>query len=206
MNFLEATIVEIGEAESTPGSKEFKDYVVVQGSLDGLNWTNLIREYDSNDNPLWRNIYSFNTPGDKKYYRFRAIDLLETFQPDDEILIRFVLKSDGDEEAWGWAIDNLNIQTEFVIADLEKNIERSSDFAVYPNPISGNSFKLRSKNNGNKINLLIYNQQGAIVLQKSIITSNSENIELPQSLKNGIYFLVVDGGQTFETHKILINR
>ena len=66
--------------------------------------------YDSDSDDEWLSAYNSQKDGDPSMYKERSINILDSFDPDDEILIRFRLFSDPGVQAWGWVIDDLVIQ------------------------------------------------------------------------------------------------
>ena len=60
------------------------------------------------------------------------INILDSFDPGDEILIRFRLSPDPGVQAWGWVIDDLVIQK----APLKIKKDEEVDWEIYPNPIT----------------------------------------------------------------------
>lgn len=120
IRFDEIVLVEPGEPGSVFGSGEFYDYVVVEGSTDGgITWTPVADGYDSRDKNEWLTHYNSNVAGQISnatghpgLYRSRSINLLDKFEPNDVVAIRFRLFSDPFAAGWGWAIDNLTIQVD----------------------------------------------------------------------------------------------
>ncbi len=120
LKFDEIVLVEPGEPGTVFGNAQFWDYVIVEGSKDGgITWQILLNGYDSRAFAPWLTRYNSNivggglyslAVGDPSLYRNRTINLLSTFAPNDEIVIRFRLYSDEEATGWGWAIDNLKIQ------------------------------------------------------------------------------------------------
>lgn len=116
--FDEIVLVEPGEVGTVFGDEEFWDYVVVEGSIDGgITWTSIADGYDSRTNDAWLTRYNSaisennsTAVGDPTLYRTRTLNLLDEFDPGDEVVIRFRLFSDPFARGWGWAIDNLKIQ------------------------------------------------------------------------------------------------
>ncbi len=205
INFDEVVLVERGETGAMPGSDEFKDFVVVQGSLDGVNWINLIDEYDSNNKQLWKANFSPIVPGSKDLFLFRAINILDTFNEGDEILIRFLLSSDLDINGWGWAIDNLKIQTESVIASISEAVPFPA-YQIYPNPVATNSFNVIGLK-GTPVNQLnLYSSSGKFELSIPINGEIKDEISLPPNLKNGLYFIVIEEPNRSLTYKLIIDR
>jgi hypothetical protein len=205
INFNEVVLIEPGLADAIPGSNEFKDYVVVQGSLDGITWINLVDEYDSSDKPFWESRYGPFTDGSKELFRFRAINLLDSFNEGDEIIIRFKLFSDLDNVGWGWTIDNLKIQTESVIASVSEALPMPA-YQIYPNPVSINSFSILGLE-GNPVNQLsLYSSTGQLELNVPINGEINDEISLPGNLKNGLYFVVIEEPFRSLTYKLIIDR
>jgi photosystem II stability/assembly factor-like uncharacterized protein len=205
INFLEVVIVEPGESGSLPGTPEFNDYVTVQASVDGINWVNLLDEYDASDRSDWLNTYLARREGSENILKFRVIDLLSTFAANDEILIRFFLKANSVEEGWGWAIDNLRIQTENVITGIEPDLF-SPVFSVYPNPATNNFVTIIGDTNYDRGVVNLFDINGKIVLSQQINRSDKTIIQLPAIIKNGIYSLIITSGVKSEAHKIVIQR
>jgi len=205
INFKEVVIVEPGINGSVPGSAEFNDFVVVQGSSDGITWVNLMDEYDAETNSVWFTAFETNQPGSAELYRFRAIDLLNTFQVDDVILIRFILKSNATIFGWGWAIDNLKIQTDNVVAGIDPQIlERK--YTVYPNPLRGSDLNIANTSTGEDIEVKLYNNSGQLVLSQRLRSSNALNFGIPLTVKDGLYNLIIISKDKKEGHKIIIQR
>lgn len=129
ITFDEIVLVEPGEPNVPFGEAEFWDYVIVEGSKDqGETWLPLLDGYDSRDKSNWLSLYNSTirgndseANGNEGLYHTREINILQTFEPGDEILIRFRLFSDPFARGWGWAIDNLFIQA---LTPLEAPIAR----------------------------------------------------------------------------------
>ena len=114
MSFDEIVQVEEGESGSVFGQSEFYDYVIIEATKDGFNWVPLLDGYDSSEDPDWDGT---STSATAALYKPREINLLDNFSADDVIMIRFRLYSDYGASAWGWAIDNLIIQSQDVDGD-----------------------------------------------------------------------------------------
>lgn len=120
MSFEEVVLVEPGNPGTSFGQEEFWDYVIVEGSNDnGTTWQPLLDGYDCTDDRTWQQTYEdgisgndSEAVGNEGLFRDREINLQNTFEAGEEILIRFRLFSDPFARGWGWAIDNLFIQTE----------------------------------------------------------------------------------------------
>ena len=139
LTYEDVVLIEEGSVSDYTDPR-FWDYVIVEGSKDGSNWLPLADGYDSQYDPDWSAAYrsgivsggDSNTVGNSSMYVTHTIDLLDTFNTGDIIFIRFRLLSDPAVVAWGWAIDNLNIQQTDII-------EIPEEFALaqnYPNPFN----------------------------------------------------------------------
>lgn len=109
------------------------DYVVLEGSLDGLEWITLGEAYDASYNDQWESLYSADLSPAEENLVMHEIDLLEHFDAGDEVVFRFRLFSDEETTGWGWMIDDLNIQGVILSAPSELH---AADIRVYPNPAS----------------------------------------------------------------------
>ena len=72
IEFKEIVIVETGQANTTYGDEEFWDYVILEGSQDGINWTPLLDGYDSDSDEEWLSAYNSQKIGDPSMYKERS--------------------------------------------------------------------------------------------------------------------------------------
>lgn len=79
-----------------------------------------------------------------------------------------------------------------------------SHVELYPNPVLGNSFFIRSTALDPIEGLVIYNSQGQIVEFGSSILNNTNCSVNVNNWKSGIYYVQVQSNQTVNTHKIII--
>lgn len=125
--FDEIALVEPGETGSVFGESDFYDYVVVEGSIDGgETWTPFADGYDARAHTEW--LTRFNSTidgnsnstavGDPGLFKSRIINMLDEFDPGDEVAVRFRFFIDQSASGWGWAIDNLKIQTDITAPKL----------------------------------------------------------------------------------------
>lgn len=116
ISFDEVAIVEIGdEGAFNYLDPLFKDYVIVEArKTSDIDYLPLLDGYDSDSESNWLNAYNNNLSGNNTMIRSRTINILEStfFEPGDTIEIKFRFKSNESITAWGWAIDNLEIQLE----------------------------------------------------------------------------------------------
>lgn len=118
LKFDEIVLVEPGEDGAAWPSEDFYDYVVVEGSVDGGDtWIAVADGYDSRYNSEWLSLWNGSIDGNNatavgapSMYRSHSFNLLDKFDPGDEVAFRFRLYSDPFSFGWGWSIDNLKIQ------------------------------------------------------------------------------------------------
>jgi hypothetical protein len=214
MSFDEIVLVEPGNEGTKFGHFEFWDFVIVEGSNDrGKTWLPLVDGYDSSEYEIWEESFyssianmNSTTIGSPDLYINRQIDMLENgnFSAGDTILIRFRLFSDPYAHGWGWAIDNLRIQSP---VSVPLHLLSPGNIIVYPNPFT-NSFhvKIDSQNAFSLLQFDVYNMQGQKV--KSIYHNNiSGQLITEIAIDNaisGIYLLVVrENGKQVLSRKLI---
>lgn len=141
IEFDEIVLVEPGESGSFFGDPGFWDYVIVEGSADeGTTWIPIGKGYDSGDKTIWLDRWNSSLDSDESstatgapsLFQKRSLNMLEGtgFSAGDEIMIRFRLYADAFVNGWGWAIDNLSIQSP--LTGISSILE--SGISVYPVP------------------------------------------------------------------------
>jgi hypothetical protein len=212
MMFKEIVLVEPGESGSTWPSSGFYDYVIVEGSKDGgSTWRKLINGYDSRDQSAW--LTKWNSKKDangnstatatSSLYKTRVINMLATkyFNQGDEILIRFRLLSDQLAYGWGWAIDDLNIQTPITaIEDLPNQL------SVYPNPVSTDYIHLAVPEGTKKCSFTMMNSLGQSVASSELDGNNNQQQIYVGNLHGGVYLMKIYLDQQVITKKMIVSR
>ena len=184
------------------------DFTAVEASKDnGETWFEIIR-YGTNDFPdVWRPVFDDGESGSEGLFRERRIEMTQSPQINDGdiILLRFKLERRGRGEGWGWAIDNLEIQTE-VIASLEAGQEASYKFSIFPNPVEDNllTIQLNQPLSG-PLSYSIISSDGVEQLVLENISLDSQNtVELDISaLRPGLFILKIQNGEYTEVFKVL---
>ncbi len=212
IKFDEIVLVEPGEEGSEFGDVDFYDYTVVEGSADGgLTWKPFGPGYDSRANSVWLTRYNSNLSGDNSQangdstlFRQRVIDMLENgdFSNGDVVLIRFRLFADQFAHGWGWAIDNLSIQTP--VTGIERPADR--DLRVYPVPARTQLFIELSNIATGPVSIYITDALGRTVYaemtDETTATAFSKTIDLAD-FRNGLYVLRATAGKATYTRKFL---
>ena len=140
--------------------------MVVEGSSDGgITWTALADGYDATYNNDWLNAYSAQQAGSPDLFVSHQIDLLDTFSPGDEVLIRFRLYSDSFVNGWGWTIDNLLIQ-ESTTTSVPGGADLPAAFSLhanYPNPFNPSTTITYDLPQHTDVELSVYDVAGRLV-------------------------------------------
>jgi hypothetical protein len=216
MSFDEIVLVEPGTDGTTYGDFEFWDYVIVEGSKDkGKSWLPLADGYDSRENSSWENKFysavsgmNSTAAGSPDLFINKQVSMTENgnFSTGDTIIIRFRLFSDPYAHGWGWAIDNLKIQSP---VSATQTVLSPGNLLVYPNPFTG-SFHVstESKKTIETLEFEVYNMFGQkikSVIQKNVTGTVTVEIEIENGV-SGFYFLVVkENGKQVLTKKIIHN-
>ncbi len=86
-------------------------------------------------------------------------------------------------------------------------IDKSDDFNVYPNPNSGNfAVKLSDSHLNSEIQIQVFSAYGKIVYAENILYQGSFHIDLPATIKNGIFFIQVKVNGMLFSRSILIKE
>ena len=175
--FDEIALVEPGEdgiTFQTGGipNRNFFDYVIVEGSKDGgKTWKWFQDGWDCNDQKIWRDKWDSSIDangnslavGDPSLFKPRVINMLKSgdFKGGDQILIRFRMLADAGGYGWGWAVDNLNIQTgnpyvvKKIIPLASEPIIEQTELKLTPNPSNNGQFLLTAKFEKSIVNLTL---------------------------------------------------
>ena len=147
ITYDEVVLVEPGDDESIFGDTNFYDYVVVEGSMDGINWFPLQDGYDSREQTVWNNAFTKNlssgsapnstATGTTSMIKKRTLDIygadFTNAYAGELLMIRFRLYSDQWTTGWGWSIDNLYIQKSAPVV-LANESTATKGLKIFPNP------------------------------------------------------------------------
>lgn len=209
ISFDEIALIEPGEIGSKFGDDDFYDYVIVEGSKDnGQTWLPFEFGWDCRLHNDWIQAYNqsqyfdnFETLYQMNLFRNHQIDLTASgdFKPDDVIIIRFRLHSDPYAVGWGWAIDNLKIQTKGLISP---NIKQQS-INISPNPINNKEFSINGINEEIKT-IKVFNTSGKLIFQQSS-NIDKNKISIPE-FRNDIYILYIQTIKKQYSTKLIVNN
>lgn len=205
IEYSDVAVVEPGDPGSSYGSSNFWDYVIVEGSTDGTNWEDLADGYDAGSNTDWVNAYNTGSPGTSDMFITHQIDMRNTFNVGDTVLVRFRLHTDEAVTSWGWTIDDLTITNIGIgIADNKVSPDQVS---IYPNPNKG-VFKMKVKDElqGN-IDVQIISLDGKMVYQKHYNNSVNAVLKIDMSdMPSGVYIAHISNGKSRASKKIQIQK
>ena len=225
LNYQDVAIVEPGETGSVYPDNNFWDYVTVEGSDDGDNWTILVEPYDCRYDSDWQTAYNNGQDGDASMLRSHQVDLESFYAIDDNVYLRFRLYADANTNGWGWAFDDVTVTN--TVSDIDPKAIHANRFELvgnYPNPFGGN----RSGRNGaateiaftlaqnGPVELTIYNVRGQKVRtllngahytagQLHTIRWNGTN-EAGHRVSSGTYFYRLTANGQTQIKKMLFLR
>ncbi|MCB9209747.1 MAG: T9SS type A sorting domain-containing protein [Ignavibacteriales bacterium] len=206
LSYKDVAIIEPGDPGTVFGDEEFWDYVVVEGSK-GSEWIPLLDGYDARSDAKWLTAYNNVQMGDESMFKSHNVNLLDKFEAGDTVLIRFRLFSDAFVVGWGWLVDDLVIQGQFV--DVENENTLPAQFALnqnYPNPFNPStkiSYALPSKS---RVSIKIFNNIGQLVetLFDGERNPGFHDVTWNAKVASGVYYYTIKAGDFVETKKMVL--
>ncbi len=209
----DVALVEPGEDGAPFGDPAFYDYVVAEGSRDGVTWIPFADGYDARYDAVWLAAYNANTPGDATMYRHHEINILNTFSAGEHILVRFRLYSDASVRNWGWAIDNVEIGTTTGVGDGKSFPARFALDQNYPNPFNPSTTIEYSLPGTSTVKMVVYDLLGREV--RTLLNNDRKEAgdytimwdgksNAGHSLPSGTYFLRLEAGKHTATQKLML--
>ncbi|MBK8167555.1 MAG: hypothetical protein IPK64_16545 [bacterium] len=162
LSYNEIAIVEPGDPGTVFGDSSFWDYVVVEGSRDGSTWLPVAPGIDARSDPSWENSFYSGSPApSESLFRPHVTLLNDTFAKGETILLRFRLYSDSAVTGWGWAIDDISIQSTGVSA---AEVPMAATLAQnHPNPFNPSTTIAFSLVRDGRVELKVFDARGALV-------------------------------------------
>jgi len=200
--YRDVAIIETGEDFTSFGDQDFYDFVVVEGSTDGLTWTPLADGYDSSFDPSWEAAYNNRRDGTSRLFVDHQVDLKDSYDIGTVIFIRYRLFADPGKNAWGWAIDDVNIRQETTTPVFTPEFETLS---IYPNPVQ-DLLQITLPPLTAEVSLIMSDARGRIVHRVSSHKTSNYQLDVGR-YQEGIYFLeIYSGGALVATEKIMVLR
>lgn len=217
LSYRDIALVEPGNQGTSFGDATYWDYVILEGTTDGINWKPLADGYDVDYSSKWQqfadNVKSDNgfdykdinnVPNTTNLFVEHNLNLQPTFAPGDVVALRFRLFSDTYTAGWGWVIDDLIIQESGTSVDESSEDERG--FWVGPNPATTYiEMKLQSKDRGD-VSVVLYDLSGKPVVVRDYhkdIDYWSQQLQIGEISKGMKILTVTINGKTFK-QKILV--
>lgn len=151
--------------EDAFGSPSFRDYVVVEGSLDGATWIPLADGYDHRFDDGWRSAFNSGNVSESLLVS-HELRLHDTFAPGEVMFLRFRLFADADGTGGpGWIIENLQIQPNAPVSN-ESADDLPSGFTLgqnYPNPFNPSTTVPFALQQASEVSVKVYDLQGRLV-------------------------------------------
>ncbi|WP_106794914.1 T9SS type A sorting domain-containing protein [Aquimarina sp. Aq78] len=204
------TYEDVAITEFDPAPGQFYDYVTIEASSNLKDWIRL-DTYDAQRFPEWTDTFNSGpSPSiSDELFKEQSINLLDFFQEDDVIAVRFRLVSDPLFTSFGWAIRSINAPGKQLVAEEVEEVEkplRSSEGALLYPTISNGEVQISSGTVINNSVVEIYGISGRLVYSKNIGTLNDSQQTLSlENLKSGMYLVKVfgDGGITNTTRIVI---
>lgn len=206
--YSDVAIVEPGEEGSKFGDPTFKDYVVVEATKNG-EWLALADGYDSNFDADWLTTWPENG-NSEELFRPHTINMLDTFNAGDTVLVRFRLYSDSDSTGYGWVINEIKIQ-ESLATSIDDDLVSVFTFNLeqnYPNPFNPSTTIQYSISSISNVKLSIFDITGREVVELVNQRQNAGSYSVKFNadyLSSGMYFYRLETEQGFsKTNKMLL--
>ncbi|MHB2151141.1 T9SS type A sorting domain-containing protein [Calditrichota bacterium LG25] len=159
-SYDDVAIIEPGDAGTVYGDNNFWDYVTVEASDDGDNWTIIEEPYDCRYDPAWENAYNNGADGDESMYRNHNISLTNYFPVNTNVYIRFKLYADANTTGWGWAIDNILSNNSVSALSNELTANKFELLGNFPNPFNPSTTVVFTLDQPAPVKLEIFNMLG----------------------------------------------
>ncbi|MFH2031117.1 MAG: T9SS type A sorting domain-containing protein [Bacteroidota bacterium] len=205
-SYDDIALIEPGEPGTKFGDSEFWDYVIVEGAGGG-DWIPLLDGYDARFDAAWEAAYNNNTAGSAAMFKNHTINLLDFFSAGDTVLVRFRLFADQYTTGWGWAIDNIVIQGQFVGVDDETVPTNYRLAQNYPNPFNPSTTISYSIPKSSHVTVNIYNSLGELVTKLVNKEQNVGSYKMNWNAVNmasGVYYYRIEAGDFVEVKKMLL--
>jgi hypothetical protein len=162
LTFDEVAIIEPGDSGSVFGDGDFWDYVIVEGTTDGTTWQAVAPGWDARDDSEWLTAYNGGLPGTASMFETRSIDLHNTFDMGEVVLLRWRLSADTYVTGWGWIVDNI-VVTSSGPTGIDDTPRAATLNQNYPNPFNPSTTIAFDLPHSGAASLKIYDVRGRLV-------------------------------------------
>lgn len=206
LQYEDIAIVEPGPEGAVFGTAEFKDYVVLEGTKNGLDWIPLEDGYNARFNSDWLAAFNSAANGSKSMFVPHELNLSNTFSAGDTLLIRYRLFSNNSITGWGAAINYFAIQQEPTAT--ENPLLKGENLALFPNPTTGNFTVEFNLTRATEVRAEIMDLFGRVVssnVSQKEIGTHQETFNLSNQ-PQGSYLVVLRTNSGNKVGKISIKR
>lgn len=207
LQYEDIAIIEPGEEGAEFGDANFKDYVILEASKNGLDWTPLEDGYDARFNSDWLTAFNAASPGSKSMFVNHELSLTDKFAVGDTLLFRFRLFSNASTAGWGWAINYVAIQQ--APTNTENPLLSGNQLSLFPNPTTGNFIIEFELSAASEIQAEVIDLLGRPVASKSFgrkeVGTHRETFDLSNQLR-GTYLVVLKTNSGNKVGRISVTR
>ena len=203
--YRDIAIVEPADVGAVFGTPEFNDYVVMEASKNGLDWTPLTDGYNARSDAAWLAAFNANETGNINMYVLHEVDLLDKFSAGDTLLIRYRLSSNESVNGWGAAINMIAIQEQ--PTGMERPEKSILKLSTFPNPSTGSFTVEYELNKPSEVTVSVLDMQGKRVHEKVLGRKSSGVNKEPITLSGqGNYLVIVKTNSGKEVSKMIIRK
>jgi hypothetical protein len=146
------------------------------------------------------------TKGDNKTFTITPIDGYEI----ENVLVDGISQGNVSSYTFNNITNPHSIQATFKLKTLKVKNYLMNTVSIYPNPVVNKSFKLNLNDInisiGDPIFIQLTNLTGQKVFEKSLNYDNDLEINLPNQINNGIYFLTIDSKNLKFYEKLVLKK
>jgi photosystem II stability/assembly factor-like uncharacterized protein len=207
VEYEDIALVEPGETNAPFGTPDFKDYVIIEATKNGIDWQSLNNGYDARFNSNWLQSYTNGSTPTKSMFVQHQLNLIEKFNSNDSVLVRFRLTSNNTITGWGWAINYIALQqapTKTENPELAKN-----KIQVYPNPSTGLFTVKHELTKPSDVTLKIVDVFGRILQTETFGLKEPGTYHQEFNLlheRNGVYFVVIKTNEAEKVERVLLRK
>jgi photosystem II stability/assembly factor-like uncharacterized protein len=217
LNYSDVAIVEPGDPGSAYPDENMRDYVTVEGTNDGDNWEILVTPYDARFNSSWQEAYDNSGSGNESMMQNHYIDLTLHYPIDEKIYLRYRLFADANTNAWGWAIDDVQV-TNCVSSTTGDRllVNKFKLIGNFPNPFNPSTTIRFTLEKDGPVSLHIYNNLGQLVkalCNNVTLTSGAVHQKIwdgrnesGQQAASGTYYYELTSGEKVTIKKMVLIR
>ena len=182
------------------------DYAALEGSKDnGTTWFE-IETYRTTDESTWSSTFQSGGNGSSSLFKTRIIKLTDSpnLSAGDQVILRFKINRRSAASGWGWAIDDLEVQTAVVQGMEDEDEIRFA--SVYPNPIRNGQLSIQVNNPAIRAvdySIVSLNGQSRMAGQKLELDNDQKATIDVSMLPSGLFVLKIIQGETAKVYKVL---